>query len=415
MRRWFTISVVAVVISLFCGFGGGIAFDRYVLLHDAPPTEPKEAQDSFGVFWEAWRLVQDHYVDPSVVVPKKLTYGAIEGMLDALQDTGHSRFLSPNEVKTEKQSLAGQLEGIGIEVEMRNDRLTIVSPLDGSPAQQAGLKAGDVIEKVNGQDTTKMSLDQVSQLIRGPSGTPVRLTVLRPGASALLEFNIVRRQVKVPLVTWATVPGQHIADIRLSGFGENADRELRDAISQAKVAGDTKIILDLRNDPGGLFDQAVRVASEFLPSGNVLLEQDRSGRRREIPVRPGGVATTMPLVVLVNHGTASGAEIVAGALQDHHRAIVVGEQTFGTGTVLNEYPLSDGSAILLGVRQWLTPDGHVIWRNGITPNKVVAEPAGVNPIVPSELRSMSVDQLQSRGDAQFLEALQTLISQPSSS
>jgi carboxyl-terminal processing protease len=412
VRRWFTIGAVVVVLSFLVGFGGGIAFDRYILLRGAPPTEPKDAQASFGVFWEAWHLVEDHYVDPSVVVPQKLTYGAIQGMLDALQDTGHSRFLSPSEVKAERQSLAGQLEGIGIEVEMRNDRLTIVAPLDGSPAQQAGLMAGDVIEKVNGQDTTKMTLDQVSQLIRGPSGTPVRLTVLRPGAATLLEFTIVRRQVKVPLVTWSAVPGQHIADIRVSEFGQSADQELRDAISQAKAAGDTKIILDLRNDPGGLFDQAVRVASEFLSSGNVLLEQDRSGRRREIPVRPGGVATTMPLVVLVNHGTASGAEIVAGALQDHHRAIVVGEQTFGTGTVLNEYPLSDGSAILLGVRQWLTPEGHVIWRNGITPNKIVAEPAGVTPIIPSELRSLSPDQLQRRGDAQFLEAVQLLASQP---
>ncbi len=216
----------------------------------------------------------------------------------------------------------------------------------------------------------------------------------------------------MPLVTWSAVPGQHIADIRVSEFGQSADQELRDAISQAKAAGDTKIILDLRNDPGGLFDQAVRVASEFLSSGNVLLEQDRSGRRREIPVRPGGVATTTPLVVLVNHGTASGAEIVAGALQDHRRAIVVGEQTFGTGTVLNEYPLSDGSAILLGVRQWLTPEGHVIWRNGITPNKIVAEPAGVTPIIPSELKSLSPDQLQRRGDAQLLEAVQLLASQP---
>jgi carboxyl-terminal processing protease len=410
VRRWLALGAICVVLSLMVGFGGGIVFDRYVLLRGAPPTEPEDARSTFGVFWEAWRLVQEHYVDPSAVVPKRLTYGAIQGMLDSLQDTGHTRFLSPTDVKAERQSLAGQLEGIGIEVETRNGRLTVVAPLDGSPAQRAGLMPGDVIEKVNGQDTSQMSLDQVSQLIRGPSGTSVHLTILRPGASEFLEFTIVRQQVKVPQVTWSTIPGQHVADIRVSEFGQNTDSELHTAIAQAKAAGDTKIILDLRNDPGGLLEQAVRVTSEFVSSGNVLFEQDRSGRRRPIPVEPGGTALTIPMVVLVNHGTASGAEIVAGALQDHHRALIVGEQTFGTGTVLNEYGLSDGSAILLGVRQWVTPNGHVIWKNGITPNRIIAEPPGAIPIVPGELKTMSPEQFQKRGDVQLIDALQILAS-----
>lgn len=408
MNRWLTLSALGVVFSLIVGFGGGIAFDRYVLLHGTSPTEPKDAQSTFGVFWEAWRLVEDHYVDRASVAPKQMTYGAITGMLDSLQDTGHTRFLAPSDVKSEQESLAGQLEGIGIEVEMRDGRLTVVAPLDNSPAKQAGLMPGDVIEKVNGQDVSKLSLDQVSQLIRGPSGTSVQLAILRPGAAEFLDFTIVRQQVKVPVVTWATVPGQHVADIRVSQFGDNTDGELRRAIAQAKAAGDVKIILDLRNDPGGLLDQAVDVTSEFVPSGNVLLEQDRSGLRKPIPIKPGGVAVNTPMVVLVNHGTASGAEIVAGALQDHHRATVVGEQTFGTGTVLNEYSLSDGSAILLGVREWLTPDGHVIWKNGITPNDVVAQPSGTIPIVPPELKPMTPEQFQKRGDAQLLDAIKIL-------
>lgn len=408
MRRWLGIGTLVAALVVGIAFGSGVAFDRYILFHGVPPTEPADARGVFDIFWEAWHLVEDNYVDASAVNPKKLTYGAIAGMLDSLGDTGHTRFLSPADVKAEKDSLSGQLEGIGIEVEMRDGRLTIIAPLDGSPAKQAGLMPGDVIEKVDNQDVSQMTLDQVSQLIRGPRGTTVHLTILRPGVSELLEFTIVRQQVQIPLVSWATIPGQHVADIRISEFGENTDQELRAAITQATAAGNTRIVLDLRNDPGGLLDQAVKVASEFLTTGNVLLEQDRSGLRKPTPVEPGGVAPTIPLVVVVNHGTASGAEIVAGALQDNHRAQVVGEQTFGTGTVLHEYSLSDGSAILLGVRQWLTPSGHLIWKNGITPNRVVAEPPGTVPLLPVELRSMSPEQFQQRGDVQLITAVQVL-------
>lgn len=408
MSRWLSFGAVGIVLSLLVGFGGGLAFDRVVLLHGTPPTEPASAEQSFGVFWEAWRLVENHYVDKSAVDPKQMTYGAIEGMLDSLHDTGHTRFLSPSDVKSEQQSLAGQLDGIGVEVATRDGKLTVVAPLDNSPALKAGLMPGDVVKKVNGKDVSAMSLDQVSQLIRGPSGTSVQLTVLRPNTAKLLTFTIVRQQIKVPLVTWATIPGKHIADIRISEFGDDTDTQLRAALAQAKAAGDTKVILDLRNDPGGLLDQAVKVVSEFVPSGDVLMEQDRSGLRKHIPVDPGGVAYKVPLVVLVNHGTASGAEIVAGALQDHKRATILGEQTFGTGTVLNEYHLSDGSAILLGVREWLTPDGHLIWKHGITPTKVVAEPSNVIPLVPIELKPMTPAQLQQRGDTQLQSAVQTL-------
>ncbi|MGH2461694.1 MAG: S41 family peptidase [Chloroflexota bacterium] len=408
MSRWQTLSAIGIVFALIVGFAGGAGFDRYVLLRGAPPTEPADATGTFGVFWQAWRLVEGHYVDQAAAVPKKMTYGAIEGMLDSLQDTGHTRFLAPADVKAERQGLAGQLDGIGIEVEMRDGRLAVVAPLDGSPAKQVGLMPGDVIVKVNGQDVANLTLDQVSQLIRGPSGTSVTLTISRSGTPNLRTFTIVRQEIKVPVVTWSSIPGQHVADIRISEFGDNTDVELRTAISQAKAAGDTRIVLDLRNDPGGLLDQAVAVTSEFVSSGNVLLEQDRSGKRNPVPVKGGGLAVSDPLVVLVNHGTASGAEIVAGALQDHHRAIIVGDQTFGTGTVLNEYSLSDGSAILLGVREWLTPDGHVIWKNGITPNQVVTDPTGVIPIIPPELKTMTADQFQARDDAQLLNAIKAL-------
>ena len=411
MKRQYVSISLGLVLTFVIGFGGGVLFDRSVLFQGAPPSEPADARATFGVFWEAWRQVEQHYVDPSVLTPVNLTHGAIAGMVDALVDTGHSRFLTPKEVKAEQQSLAGTLEGIGVTVEMRDTGLTIVAPLDGSPAQKAGLMPGDVIEKVDGQDVTHMTLDQASQIIRGPRGTSVHLVVLRPGASEFLNFTVVRQEIQVPLVTWATIPGQHVALIRISEFGDRTDDQLRNALTEAKAAGDTSVVLDLRNDPGGLLDQAVRVTSEFVSKGNVLFEQDRSGTRKPLPVTSGGIATSVPLVVLVNHGTASAAEIVAGALQDHSRAQIVGDQTFGTGTVLNEFRLSDGSAILLGVEEWLTPNGHVIWKNGITPNRVIAEPPSVQPLLPEELRTMSVTDYQKRNDTQIKAALQILQSQ----
>ncbi|HEX5416035.1 MAG TPA: S41 family peptidase [Chloroflexota bacterium] len=401
------IALVAVV-CLVIGFGGGVGVDRYVFFGGAAPTEPANAQPVFGVFWQAWRLVEDHYVDPGSASPEKLTQGAISGMLNALGDTGHTRYLTPTDRRQEANDLAGRLEGIGIEVEERDQGITIVAPLDNSPAQKAGLKPGDVIVKVDGKDVANETLDEASHLIRGPTGTSVKLTILRPGAAELLDFTITRQEVSVPDVTWATIPGTKIAHIRISSFGQNTDQQLRQAIQESRAAGDTAIVLDLRNDPGGLLDQAVQVASEFLTSGNVLFEQDRSGKRTPQPVRPGGVEPNAPMVVLVNHGTASAAEIVSGALQDQRRARIVGEQTFGTGTVLQEYALSDGSSILLGVREWLTPNGHFIRPNGITPDKVVAEPASSLTLVPAEERSMTVAEFQKDDDRQLEQAIAML-------
>jgi carboxyl-terminal processing protease len=405
MNKQLLLVVGAVVLSFALGVGAGFGGDRYLVYRGVPPTEPNDAKATFGVFWEAWQLVEQKYVDQSVVTPTNLTHGAISGMLDALGDTGHTRFLSPSDRKAEDDSLAGKLEGIGIEVEVREGHVTVVAPFDGSPAQKAGIRPGDVIEKINGQDATRMNLDQVSTLIRGPKGTTVHLTMLRPGAAELLDFTIVRDELTVPDVTWAMVPGTTIAHIRISGFGQNVDSELRQALHDATDQHATKVILDLRNDPGGLLDQAIKVASEFLSSGNVLLVQDRSGQRTPDAVQSGGQARQIPMDVLVNHGTASAAEIVAGALQDQHRGLVIGEQTFGTGTVLNEFPLSDGSALLIGTSEWLTPDGHSIRNNGITPDDVVAEPVSATLLVPEAEKTLSPDQLQKSDDKQLLEAV----------
>ena len=242
-----------------------------------------------------------------------------------------------------------------------NGQVVIVAPIDGSPAQAAGVKAGDIIVKVDGVDLTGMSLSDVVSKVLGPAGTKVTITLQDPKTGAIRDVTITRAKINVKNVTWIMLPGTTIADVRIAGFSQGVTNDLRTALKQIQAQGATGIVLDLRNDPGGLLDEAIGVTSQFLGSGNVLLVKDAQGQEQAIPVRSGGLAVNIPMVVLVNQGTASAAEIVSGALQDAHRATVIGETTFGTGTVLNGFSLSDGSQILLATEEWLTPNGRVIW------------------------------------------------------
>jgi carboxyl-terminal processing protease len=209
-------------------------------------------------------------------------------------------------------------------------------------------------------------------------------------------------------VTWGMLPGTTIAHLKIAAFSNGVTKDLQTALQQIQATGATGIVLDLRNDPGGLLDEAVGVTSQFLGSGNVLLIKDAQGKEQSVPVKPGGLAVNIPLVVLVNQGTGSAAEIVAGAIQDAHRATLIGETTFGTGTVLNFFNLSDGSEILLATEEWLTPSGRVIWHQGIPPDVSVSMPADAIPLMPTMEKTMSAAQLQSSMDAQLLKAIDEL-------
>ncbi len=404
---WLAALTAFMLVVVALSFGAGVWAAPYVRAQVLPaPTPPSDVQQQFAPFWQAWDLVEQHFAFKANIDHRKMVYGAIQGMLDSLDDEGHTRFLSPEELKLEESNLKGQFEGIGAEVTTREGRPTIVAPLEGSPAERAGLRAGDVIVRVDGADVSELSLSEVVNRIRGPKGTTVRLHVLHPGDSALTEVAVVREQIAVQMVTWAMVPGTSVAHVRISQFGQRADAELRQAIGEARAAGATGLVVDVRNNPGGLLDQAIAVTSEFQGTGNVLLQEDREGRRRPFPVRRGGLALDLPLVVLTNEGSASAAEIFAGAMQDNGRAVVVGARTFGTGTVLSSFPLEDGSAVLLGTAQWLTPRGKAIRKQGIEPDHPVALPPGAELISPRVERSLSPDQLRQSRDTQLLRAVE---------
>ena len=403
LRGFVVIVLLTFVLAL--GIGAGVMLDRQALTVQAAPTVASDSGPDIQLITEAWNKIQQNYVDQTAEQPKPLTYGAIGGMVNALGDTGHTTFMSPEMVKSEQSYMQGAFEGIGAQVQSKDGRVVIVAPFDGSPAQKAGLRAGDAILKVNGNDMTGLSLEQVVGQILGPAGSQVTVTILKATTGQTVELTLTRARITVNNVTWQKLPGTTIAHLRIAGFSDGVSRNLRQALSEMQQQGVTGIILDLRNNPGGLLSEAVGTTSQFLSSGDVLLEKDAQGTVTHVNVHSGGAATAIPLVVLVNNGSASASEIVAGALQDAKRATLIGDTTFGTGTVLQEFSLSDGSALMLAIQEWLTPNGRVIWHKGITPDQTVTVPATANTLTPESERDLTAAQLQASDDQQLLRAL----------
>jgi carboxyl-terminal processing protease len=275
--------------------------------------------------------------------------------------------------------------------------------IPNTPAEEAGLRRGDAIVAVDGKPTKGLSVDEVVSRVRGPEGEDVTLTLEREGRGEF-DVTITRRKFDLPLVSWAMVPGRDVALIRLDQFATGATKALKDAITQAKDAGATASVLDMRGTPGGYVNEAVGVASQFVGDGTVFRSINAGGTEKDVPVEPGGLATTIPLVVLADGSTASSAEIVTGAIQDAKRGTVVGEKTFGTGTVLGRFDLSDGSSLRIGVERWLTRAGRPIWHEGLEPDVKVALSDTATPILPDDLRDMTAAQLASSTDAQLLKA-----------
>jgi len=387
-------------------FAGGNLSGYTIRSAQAAGERPAE----FAIFWEAWDYVVAHFVDRERVDFTAMTYGAIEGMLASLGDEGHTTFLSPDAVQLHQTSLQGSFEGIGAYVSMEEGNVTIVAPINGSPAESAGILAGDIILEVDGESVEGKSLDQVIFLVRGPADSEVILTVRRPDVEEPVTVSIIRDRIEVPSVDWSGIPNTELAYISISQFTLGVDKELESALREITEANTYQgIVLDLRNNPGGFLHQAIEANSHFLPEGDVILiEADANDNQTVHRSRGWGYARQMPLIVLINEGTASAGEITAGALKENDRAVLIGETTFGTGTVLNQFDLSDGSAILLGVTNWMTPDGNLIKGQGVQPDIEVEQAAAIKMTNADVLRSMTTDQLAELEDTQFLKALEQL-------
>ncbi|HEY8326185.1 MAG: S41 family peptidase [Ktedonobacterales bacterium] len=363
---------------------------------------------------QAWTDINNNFVVTSRINQKQMAYAAINAMVATLGDTGHTRFETPEQFAQENAQLQNQSSvGIGVELSGGGDKpIRIDEVFPGSAADKGGLKPGDLIVGVNGKDLKGYTIDQARPLIGGKAGTQVTLSITRPLPAPAKTFDVTltRSPFTVPTVSTYDIPGTGLVDIQLTQFSSNADSELRAALQKAKADGAAGIIFDLRGNPGGYLDQAQSVTSEFVASGNgrnVLIEKTRTSQST-VPVLPNGVATTMPLVILVDGDTASAAEITTGAIHVNRPEVhVVGQKTFGTGTVLQSYMLSDGSALILGTQEFLLPNGQSIYGKGYQPDTPVALPASVSPLTPLVASETSVGQQQliHSGDAQLLTAI----------
>ena len=414
MKYPFKIVLISLAILLLTSgaFVAGTVVGNVYSLFGPKIVRAADQPAEFDVFWQVWDLAQQHFIDRDALDSTRLTYGAVNGLIAALGDEGHTRFLTPEEVERQRTDISGSFFGIGARVGVEDGLPVIVAPIDGSPAEAAGLKSGDIIIEVDGQDVTAFPLNDVVDLIRGEEGSEVMLTIFRPDSNESLEISIIRGEIKIEAATWSMVPGTDVAVLRLSQFSANLNDDVIEAVEAAEAAGAKSLILDIRNNPGGLLDQAISVTSQFLKDGDVLLQEDAQGNRESFPVKPDGVAIDIPIVVLINRGSASSAEIFAGAIQDHQRGQVIGETTFGTGTVLRPFDLEDGSALLLGTSQWLTPAGRLIRKHGIEPDIEVDLPAGADLLSPFDLETLTVPELLDSEDGQMLKALEVLDAVP---
>ena len=369
---------------LLGGFSGGFVVGHMFPLNSSLPailpgiptvspetqsSTPQDLQTLFKPFWDAWQIIHTDYVDQPVD-NTKLMEGAITGMVQSLGDP-HSQYMNPQVYKDATNELNGSFEGIGAYVDTSGTWLTITKPISGSPAEKAGLKAGDQIVAVNGVDMTGIKPEDVRLKVIGPAGTTVHLTVHRSGQSAPLPFDIVRAKINVPSVSGKMLDNG-IAYVQIADFGQTTTDELKTTLTTLLAQNPKGLVLDLRDNPGGYLQTAVEVVSQFVDHGPVVYEQTSDGKKKEYDAISGGLATKIPMVVLINSNSASASEITAGALQDDGRAKLVGVVSYGKGSVQIREPLSNNEgAVAITIAHWLTPKGTLIDKKGLTPDVYV--------------------------------------------
>lgn len=350
------LAVLLFVVGLVLGIYGNRFVVRTGLAPQASLTSSEQYQEIKSILKKSF---------DGEVKPAEQEEGALKGYVSSLGDP-YTTYLSKQEAKELTDDLRGELSGIGIEVGIKNDRLTVIAPIDDTPAAKAGIKSGDVIAKIDGKDTPEITLEEAVKRIRGEQGTVVTLLIVSAN-EAPRELKITREKIQVSSVKTEIKDG-NIGYIRLRRFGDDTDAAIRSAAADLASKGIGKIVLDLRDNPGGYLDSAVTVSSEFIASGTVVEERGRHVDAKKLTVSPGGKLTTAKLIVLVNEGSASASEIVAGALKDNKRATLVGEKTFGKGSVQEVKSLGNGAQLKVTVARWYTPNGVNISKEGIKPD-----------------------------------------------
>ena len=413
--------VLLAALLLLVGGAGYRMGERHIRLSVTPSQQvivnqdaPKMVTVDFSLFWDVWQRIFRYYIDASTLDTQKMLWGAISGMVSAAGDP-YTVFLPPKENTEFKQDLGGEFEGIGAQLGLKDNHIIVIAPLKGTPAQKAGIRSGDFILKVNDEETVSWTIPQAVNKIRGPRGSTVILTILHDNTQKPLDLSIVRDTILVPSVeSWVKTAGEiievsgipevvnlaprgKVAYLRLTRFGDHTNEDWTKAVSEIASAlgpnGTVKgLIFDLRNNPGGYLDGSVFIASEFVKSGVVVSQVNSDGTKQDYKVNRDGKLLGVPLVVLVNKGSASAAEIVAGALRDYKRGTLVGETTFGKGSVQTPQELSGGASLHVTTGKWLLPKGDSISKKGIVPDIEV-----------------KMDDMEASRDAQLAKAIEVLL------
>lgn len=344
----------------------------------------------FSTFWNVWKMMKSTYVDQPVS-EKQMYYGAMSGLLSSVGDP-YSVYFNPDDAKEFNEQLAGSFFGIGAQLDVKDDQIVVIAPLPGTPAERAGIKPEDAILSIDGESTDGMAIDVAVAHIRGEKGTVVTLSILHAGATEPEEVKITRDEITVDSVTY-TLRDDGVAVIEISMFNEDTSSLFASAAKRAIDDGAKGIVLDLRNNPGGLLDAAIDLAGYWLPSGDTAVIERVGDKEESYPTSGTASLANIPTVVLVNGGSASASEILAGALQDAKKATVIGETTFGKGSVQEYMDLPDGGAVKITVARWLTPAGRSIDKQGITPDQTV---------------SFTQDDLHAKRDPQLTAAIDLL-------
>ncbi len=385
------------VLGVLIGWQGTVFYS-----HEADGKTPEESAEErdadLGLFWDVWDTVNKDYIDEEKIDEEQQVYGAISGLVDSLDDP-YSVYMNPEETEAFQSSISGELEGIGAELTLENDLLTVVSPLKDSPAEEAGLLPGDYIFEVDGAPTSDMTLFEAIMHIRGEEGTEVVLTVLREGEDEALTLTITRQKITVPSVTltFDESTGKTLAHLELAQFGDDTLNEFDAAVREILLHDVDGIILDLRLNGGGYLDASIEILGEFFEDKvKGVIVKHRNADNESLYTQGDGRLAEVPLVVLIDEGSASASEILAGALQDHERALLIGEQSFGKGSVQEWNALKDGSSLKLTIAKWYTPEDRTISDVGITPDVVV---------------DMETAAIETENDTQYKAALDYLAQQ----